>query len=632
MSSSTIKHHHDHDHSKLSLGNAKKDQYDTNTPSAIGEEEDANKVINEAFKKTYAGKIAIFEKLLRNEKQQIVDMLTGQQINYGALIKGVLETALSCIPYVGGLLSTLTDIIWSLFSSKAVVNMMQEIKDMVSQMIDEKLEKYDQSNIQSDFDGVKLQLKDLNQQMDILAKYMNSPDVKSYQKSVYDYFIDLLEAVKRGLVKCQRPGYEMVIGNAKDWAVPQGIIDGFVANFKEYLPIYTKYATDVFNKQYTAIINNKNIGNSIEIWKKKNEYYNQMVGLVFDIVHLFPFLDRAQYPGGVTRDAVHVLFTDLCGWIIDPNVLSNLIPSSQVQYIDDKIFNNGYQRYKGDLTCIEGGINSHKVSDLKIFAGARCQYNGIPDHYEGPEDRNNADWTNWNMDFTPTEAYLWSDRSMVGARVTGSGNKVINIGWSVPWEGIHATEHHFKIDKHVVYGVLGFDCIKMEEDSIPYYTLLAGVNSWIPESLKSLNQIWPKSATVIDPQKFSKCTGFEFKPNYHGPGFHGVALKPGAEISFKYSPAVVREGRQRHMPLQTEFFIECSSPNGASSFRMTNTEEGFKSFQVPAGSDTYTQQCANRYVLMPEESSNEGDQNQVSFMNNGNFDIILRALVFKPVQ
>ncbi|EGG17709.1 hypothetical protein DFA_08705 [Cavenderia fasciculata] len=316
----------------------------------------------------------IIDKLLSGNKDELVKLLNGDGVDPIAILKNCILAGISFIPYVGGILSSLVDIIWTAASgSSAAEKMSKAFTDFIMAAIKEELQKYDDETLRQFFIGLS---NVSSKYQDNFQLWMDNPNPSTIQTIRTSW--EILDSQYLTLIsQAQKKGYEItelvffalmanghiaLLGDfltyAKAWEYTDEQIKSIEKRFDDTVTKYTKYCIDTYNMGLKKVTDAP-VGGS-ETYKEVNKYNaissyrNNMIINVFDFVNYWWTMDPRNLPKGGSFDKVRYLVGRICGVVTTPNAKSGWSGWEAYYHptqeeIEARIGNNGLYRYQGAL-------------------------------------------------------------------------------------------------------------------------------------------------------------------------------------------------------------------------------------------------------------------------------------------
>ncbi|EGG17726.1 hypothetical protein DFA_08724 [Cavenderia fasciculata] len=319
----------------------------------------------------------IVDKLLSGNKKELIKLLNGDDADPIAILKNCILVGVSFIPYVGGIVSSLVDIIWTAASgSSAAEKMSKAFTNFIMATIKEELQKYDDETLRQFFIGLS---NVSSKYQDNFQLWMDNPINQSTIQTIRTSW-EILDSQYLTLIpQAQKKGYEItelvffllmanghitLLGDfliyAKAWGYTDEQIKSIEERLDDTVTKYTQHCVDTYNiglqKVTDAPVGDITINDFIEVNKYNaiSSYRNNMIINVFDFVNYWWTMNTRNLPKGGSFDRVRYLVGRICGVVTTPNAKSGWSGWEAYYHptqeeIEARISKQGLYRYQGAL-------------------------------------------------------------------------------------------------------------------------------------------------------------------------------------------------------------------------------------------------------------------------------------------
>ncbi|EFA84935.1 hypothetical protein PPL_01928 [Heterostelium album PN500] len=495
------------------------------------------------FTKVIGGRVEkgtkILDSLLKGSKQEIINLINGDGVNAINMIKSVVLTGVSCIPYIGGLLSSLMDIIWSAFSSSKV-DIAEQFKKFIDQEVRQKIEEYDLDSLKSRYQGIcnvmSLHNQNVQSWLQAHGDKSTTETLRSSFESIDENFSVYIEEASKDGHEISEMVYYVLIATSHIALVSQIIsyhhqlgYDSSQCNIHkkrltDLTETYTKHCVKFYQEGYDQI-KNKMEGDNLKMLYETNnynrllKYESFMKNNVFDFVNMWWSMD------------VHVryLYSRICG---DVNSLKpkydKYPPGEEFLHASiDEIHGHLYDKhyYRGEFAGMNGWCGA-RVTSIQSSARRTLKAGDKEMDLEfGNRVGNQSGFLVKTKDYNadkPLES-LW-----VGSEIVPFNMNIDGVTF-----GNHdgrATQYKLELAGHKVGYVFGFgNCMTNGFDN----QLDAMLVAFIPKSLKwrGFTEITDEAAVPIDAQLYNDSDNCQFH-TMNSDTLNLVKLAKGAYINY----------------------------------------------------------------------------------------------------
>ncbi|EGG19681.1 hypothetical protein DFA_00259 [Cavenderia fasciculata] len=492
----------------------------------------------------------ILDKILAKEKSELIKLINGQGVDPLNIFKGLLLAGVSLVPYVGGILSTLIDVIWSAAESKddsAGEKMSKKFTDAMTKLIKQGIEKYDKDTLHAFFFGLTAVSEEYQRVFQLWQKNpTNNSTIQSVRTAHEDAHISFIQTIPHA----QKPGYEvselvffalmatnhlsimadrLMYGRA--WQLTDEEIESFEKVYSDAVTKYTKYCLDAYNIGLKAVQESsedvpKEMYKDVYQWNRVNQYKSDMIINVFDLVNFWWQYDPRVCPKGAVYDTVRYIYSPICG-VVNTTYAKNGYFSWEAYYhptqqeIQDH-FKDMY-RYKGEF--VGCGVRCFKRIDAILPRVLNPSTGQVTEYYYGGKggvlkNTNNFDAANPCLGVNVGHEVVPWNLSIGGQYFGGSDNRVIN--------------KDLKVDDHKIGFLFGCGISVTPGFNDQINAICA---AFVPEALtfNGVSTITDGPASVIDFQCCKVDDGYSTVPDTPFPGQMDTVIPVGKSAHFTVS-------------------------------------------------------------------------------------------------